>query len=212
MFKILTPLQRLYQVEHPILALTGGIGTGKSTVAALLEKKGFPVIAADQLVKNIYAKKSSKEFVAEHFPDCITEGEINFRELRSKVFSVPENKAKIEGFIYPQMQQAFLDDLAKKPKHLAVIYDVPLLFERKLDSMVDFIILAYADQETQVKRVMERDKVDHDLALKIIKSQMDIEEKKKKSHYIVDNSRGLIELESEVSLLSSKLLAFLSKP
>ncbi|MFZ4714517.1 MAG: dephospho-CoA kinase [Bacteriovoracaceae bacterium] len=211
MFTILKPEQRLYHVDRPILALTGGIGSGKTTVASMLEKNGFPVISADLLVKKIYAKKSSIEFVQHHFPPCVQNEKINFMELRKVFFSDEKNKVLVEGFIYPQLEHAFLDELNGFSEKRFVLYDVPLLFERKLEPLVDFVILAYTDLETRIKRIMARDSVDRDLAIKIIEAQMSLEDKIKKSHYIVDNSLGLPELVSSTSLLSSKLLAFLSK-
>jgi dephospho-CoA kinase len=211
MFQKLEKDKRLYQISVPIIALTGGIGSGKTTVATILESQGFPIINADHLVKTIYQKKSSIVFIEEKFPECVNQHEINFKKLRETVFSVPENKKLIENFIYPQMEDAFIEKLNQFKEKKFVIYDVPLLFERGLNPFVDYIVLAYTDKEHQIKRVMERDSISRELALKIIEAQMSLDDKKKMSHYIVDNSRGLDELKDEVLLLSSKLLAFFNK-
>ena len=109
------------------------------------------------------------------------------------------------------MEEAFLQKLNEFSEKRFVIYDVPLLFERGLDPLVDYIVLAYTDKEKQIQRVMVRDNIARELALKIIEAQMSLDDKKKLSDYIVDNSRGLEELKVDVLLLSSKLLAFFNK-
>ena len=211
MLRKLAKENRLYQISVPVIALTGGIGSGKTTVANILESQGFPIINADQLVKSIYQKKSSFQFIQKHFPECIINNQIDFKKLRELVFSIPENKKQIENFIYPQMEEAFLQKLNEFSEKRFVIYDVPLLFERGLDPLVDYIVLAYTDKEKQIQRVMVRDNIARELALKIIEAQMSLDDKKKLSDYIVDNSRGLEELKVDVLLLSSKLLAFFNK-
>src|SRR5687767_3716933 len=100
MFIFLSTLQRLHGLDRPVLALTGGIGTGKSTVAEYLAQAGFPVISADGLVKKIYAKAESVQFIQNSFPHCIVEGKIHFPTLRKHVFSDPTHKAVVENFIY----------------------------------------------------------------------------------------------------------------
>jgi len=211
MLRKLAKENRLYQISVPVIALTGGIGSGKTTVANILESQGFPIINADQLVKTIYQKKSSLEFIQNNFPECIVNNQIDFKKLRELVFSIPENKKLVENFIYPQMEETFLQKLNEFSEKRFVIYDVPLLFERGLHPLVDYIILAYTDKEHQIQRVMSRDHVSRELALKIIEAQMSLDDKKKMSDYIVDNSRGLEELKADVLLLSSKLLAFFNK-
>jgi dephospho-CoA kinase len=211
MFQKLEKDKRLYQISVPIIALTGGIGSGKTTVAKILESQGFPIINADNLVKSIYQKKSSIDFISNEFPDCVYDGQINFKKLREEVFSFPEKKKVIENFIYPQLEEAFLKKLDEFKEQKFILYDVPLLFERGLNKLVDYVVLAYTDREHQIQRVMQRDQISRELAQKIIEAQMSLDDKKNMSDYIVDNSRGLEELNAEVLLLSSRLLAFFNK-
>jgi dephospho-CoA kinase len=211
MFQKLDKDKRLYKISVPIIALTGGIGSGKTTVANLLESQGFPIINADNLVKSIYQKKSSIEFISKEFPECVHKDQINFKKLRELVFSFPEKKKLIENFIYPQMEEAFLNKTKELKEQKFIIYDVPLLFERGLNKLVDYVVLAYTDKEHQIQRVMQRDQISRELAQKIIEAQMSLDDKKNMSDYIVDNSRGLEELNTEVLELSSRILAFFNK-
>ena len=195
----LTPKKRLHHLKVPVIGLTGGIATGKSTVAATLIEKGFPVINADHLVKEIYARTETKDFVRKNYPQVIKDSEIDFRLLRELVFSAPIVKEEIEAFIYARLPEAFLATYAKLGNPEFVIYDVPLLFEKHLDPVVDLKVLVYAPAKIQKARLMERDGHAEAMALTIMGSQMDIEEKRDKSDLIVDNSGTLVELAEEVN-------------
>src|SRR4051812_34511938 len=103
----LTPDKRLYQIPCPIIGLTGGIGTGKSTVAELFRAENIPVIDADRLVKNIYQETETKEYIQRHFPAAVVNSEIDFKKLREIVFVNPDAKKLVEEFIYARMPLEF---------------------------------------------------------------------------------------------------------
>lgn len=203
----LTPENRLYQYKLPVIAITGGIATGKSTVTSLLEKEGLKIIDADQLVKSIYATQEAKEFIKENYPECMSHNDINFKKLRELVFSKIEVKQKIENFIYLRLPKAFSEAASKISGQDFYIYDVPLLFERKLDHLVDQIIVVYAPRNVQLARVIDRDGSKQETANKILDQQMDIEEKKGKADFIINNSGTLEELSAEVDELLRKILS-----
>lgn len=182
---------RLYEVPVPILGLTGGIATGKSTVAQLFRDAGIPVIDADKLVKNIYTKKSSYEFVLKNFPEAVTENDIHFKKLRELAFMTAENQLVLESFIYAQMPDAFREAYQVCGKHEFIVYDVPLLFEKNLNEKIDTSICTYSPRTTQLERLVKRDQISLELAEKILSKQMDIEEKKKKSDLIIENISDL---------------------
>lgn len=202
----LEPQDRLYQFDKPILALTGGIATGKSTVTKLLEKKGLTIIDADQLVKSIYQLNESKKFIQHQFPEAWCDDEIDFKKLRELVFSNPSTKTKVENFIYERLPAAFKEASSKVSGQDFYIYDVPLLFERNLHSKVDLIILTYAPRELQLARLMERDKTDEDIGNKILDQQMSIKDKKSKSDFVLQNTGSKQELEAEVENLLLQIL------
>lgn len=188
------PATRLYQIPVPIIGLTGGIGTGKSTVAEILRSHGIPVIDADGLVKNIYKKSETLDFISKHFPHAIEDGMIVFKKLRETVFVDARAKKLIEDFIYASMPEEFKKAFGQFDHPLFVVYDVPLLFEKNLSSLVDLSVCVYAPRPLQIERIVKRDNSSVELATKILENQMDIEEKKKRSDLIIDNTRELSDL------------------
>jgi dephospho-CoA kinase len=183
--------ERLYQLSVPVIGLTGGIATGKSSFAHLLREKGVHVIDADKLIKKIYQKEDVIAFIKENVPLALEGGKINFRHLREQVFGKADLKSNLEQFLYAHMPTTFKEEINQRPEATWVIYDVPLLFERSLNYLVDQSIVVYTTPQIQLDRLMKRDHIDQDFAERIISHQMPIEEKKKLAHYVVDNSGGL---------------------
>lgn len=198
--------ERLYQYDKPIVALTGGIATGKSTVTKLLEKKGLTIIDADQLVKSIYARQESKDFIQKNYPSACSHGEIDFKKLRELVFSDSDVKSNVEGFIYQRLPDAFTEATTKIKNQDFYLYDVPLLFERALETKVDLTILVYAPRKIQQARLIDRDGSKEEIGNKILDQQIDIEEKKEKSDLVIDNSGSMVELAAEVDKLLLQIL------
>jgi len=196
-FNRLSTETRLYQTRVPLIGLTGGIGTGKSTVSTLLRKFSIPVIDADKLVKEIYQDRDFHHFLNSIFPE-IDSHKIDFKLLRNLVFNSPERKKKLEYEIQHRLPAKFNSEIntTNAPYY---IYDVPLLFERQLETKLDATVLVYAPKEIQLKRALTRDhEHDPDSIKKIIEHQFDIETKKTRSEFIVDNSKDLLHLEKQV--------------
>ena len=184
------PKNRLHQCPIPIIALTGGIASGKSTATKLFQKKGIKVVDADSLVKEIYRQKDSLDFVQKECPEAVLKGEINFKILRQNFFlkNKEKNRKKFESFIYQKLPEKFLDKLS--PEDTFIIYDIPLLFEKNLTSLVDVKILVYAPPQIQLERLMKRDSISQNLAKKMLSLQWPIEKKKNKTDLIIDNSNS----------------------
>lgn len=185
---------RLYGIPVPIVGLTGGIATGKTTIAQLFREENIPVIDADKLVKGIYQKKESFDFITLHFLDAIIDNTIHFKTLRELAFKTPENQLKLESFIYAQMPLAFTEAYKSFGPHEFIVYDVPLLFEKGLHTKTDVSVCAYSPRSLQLVRLVKRDNISTDLAEVILTKQMDIEEKKKQSDLFIENTDGLDEL------------------
>ena len=199
------PKSRLYQIPVPIIGLTGGIGTGKSTVAQILHEKNIPIIDADKLVKNIYQKPETLDFIAKNFPSVIENQSINFNKLREIVFANSQSKKLIEDFIYEHLPSEFKQTFSTFKNPAFIVYDVPLLFEKKLNEYIDLSICVYAPKEKQIERIISRDHSNRELALKIVESQMDIEQKKLNADLVIPNTAGPLELKNLVEQLLQEI-------
>lgn len=197
---------RLYQIPVPIIGLTGGIATGKSTVAEILRNLGLPVIDADRLVKNVYATDEAVQFVQTHFSSSVVDGKIDFKNLRAEVFSDHKKQEQIEQFIYSKLPGEFVKAFQAFKDPAFVFYDVPLLFEKKLDQKIDVSVCVYSPRTFQLDRLMKRDSIDAELANKILDKQMDIEEKKKRSDLYIENIKDQHELGVNVQNILLELL------
>lgn len=191
-------MKRIYGVTKPIVGLTGGIATGKSTVTNILKDMGLFVICADTLVHDIYKKKESIEFIKKISPESIVNGEIDFKKLRKTVFSDKDIKKDIEAFIYGKLEAEFIENLKARPDAQFIIYDVPLLFELDLHLNVDTSICVYCPREIQLERILSRDNHSRELAESIINNQMDIEKKKGLADHVITNIHDLEHLKKEV--------------
>ena len=203
----LTPTERLYHYDRPVIALTGGIATGKSTVTKLLEGRDLKIIDADQLVKSIYAGDEAKNFIRTNFPTAWVNGNIDFKKLRELFFQDKKVQETVEGFIYQRLPEAFRKAAEKITDQRFYIYDVPLLFERNLQESVDFTIVVYAPRAVQLERLIQRDQMTPESAKSILDKQMDIEEKKSKADVVIDNSGTIEELGPEVDRLLRDILS-----
>ncbi|WP_412474088.1 dephospho-CoA kinase [Halobacteriovorax sp. YZS-1-1] len=181
--------KRLYEMPCPIVGLTGGIATGKSTVSKILKEKNFPIIDADALVKEVYKSKESIEHLKKYYSQVINEeDEINFKLLREYFFQDIQIQNDIESLIYRQLPEIFLNAYKDLGSPKVIIYDVPLLFEKNLAPFIDFKVVVYCPRAKQVERLMARDGIEKDLACKILSKQINIEEKAKLADYVIDNS------------------------
>jgi len=202
------PQSRLYQLEIPIIGLTGSIATGKSTVAKFLTRKRIPLIDADQLVKEIYKTKECMDFISQLCPESIHNDMIDFKTLRQVFFAKANVKAEIEKFIYKRLPEQFNLSLSKLDfsQYNFVVYDVPLLFEKNLKPYLDLTVVCYSPANIQIERLMRRDAITRDQANTIIESQMDIEDKKHLADFVIDNSFDKAHLEKEIEKFLSKIL------
>lgn len=179
------------------IALTGGIATGKSTVANMLRKLGAAVIDADEQARRVVEpgteswEKLRSLLGPEYFnPD----GTLRRRELRERIIRDPDCRKKLEAVLHPFILRAMWREREKAralhPDSL-VIFDIPLLFEGGFDKNFDIVILAYAPPQIQVERLVARDGLDPEEARRTLSIQYPIDSKKSNSTYVIDNSGDL---------------------
>ena len=190
--------------------LTGGIATGKSTVARLLQGRGFPVIDADQIAHQLTEKNQpGYNQIVKDFGRGILDADQNIdrKKLAQIIFNNSTEKDKLESILHPLIQQKVqsLKSDYKAKNFLMCFYDVPLLFEKKIETQFDAVILVYAQPEVQLQRLMARNQLTRAEAESRIKNQSPMPDKIKKSHFCLDNSTDVDDLETQVETLCAVL-------
>jgi len=198
-----------------VVGLTGGVATGKSTVAKMFKQCGAVVIDADELAQDIVKPgKPAWHAIVKTFGKTVLTSDrtINRQALGAVVFNNRVKLRRLERIIHPRVarQQVKLTRQAVRndPKAV-VIYDVPLLFEVGIDKRVDKIIVVSADQETQLARLKKRNGLSRAEALRRIRSQMPLAKKIQRTDHVLDGTLSRTSLRRQVGRLlkSLRLLA-----
>ena len=180
-----------------IIGLTGGIGSGKSSVAEMFKDEGAHVIDFDYLARVVVEPDTDAwRDIVDHFGSEIlcSDRTINRSKLAEIVFSDEKSRKVLEGFIHPRIfekRDTLLKDIKKQDPKAIVIIDVPLLFELSLKGEFDKVVLVYVSRAVQIKRAVKRGLFTEEEVEKRLKVQMPIEEKKLGSDYIIHNEGGL---------------------
>ncbi|MDJ0847424.1 MAG: dephospho-CoA kinase [Myxococcota bacterium] len=202
-----------------IVGLTGGIGSGKSTVAAMLEKLGATVVDADAIVHELQAPGEPllDEIAAAFGPDVIDgDGALDREALGAVVFRDPAARQQLNRIVHPKVGAEFARRLqaARDAGVALIVLDIPLLFEaRKAGtggaSAMDFdaIVLVWVPRETQIERQVERDGYGRDEAERRVAAQLPLDEKRSLADHVVDNSGSLEETERQVRELYATLVS-----
>ena len=198
-------IDRLYDCPIPMIAITGGIACGKSTVSDLLRQYGEVVVCADSLVKEIYQQEETVDFVQRLAFGAIKNGQIDFAFLRQLFFSDREIQLQLENYIYSKLPATFNQHLLANPGISYLFYDVPLLFEKNLDQRVDISVCVYCPREIQRMRLLKRDGNSESLVETILNSQMDIEEKRRKATLVINNDLDIQNLKDQIPHLISTI-------
>ncbi|MBJ6726561.1 dephospho-CoA kinase [Geomesophilobacter sediminis] len=186
-----------------IIGLTGGIASGKTTVARLFEELGAAVVDADQLARDVVCPgEEAYQAIVATFGDQILQGDgtLNRAALGAIVFADPAARRTLEGITHPAIAQQAQKRLAalRAAGHRIVFYVAPLLIEAGVTSRVDEVWVVYLDRETQLRRLMARDGLSREAAQQRIDSQMSMEEKRRYGKVVIDNSGDLAALKEQV--------------
>ena len=141
-----------------IIALTGGIGAGKSTVAQFFSELGAVVVDADQLARIAIERGSEgfDEVITTFGQSIISNGDIDRKALAAIVFKDPQAKADLEAIIHPRVQKLFTQAVAESDPTIHMIYEIPLLVETDAAGKFDFVITVEADEELRISRLLSR--------------------------------------------------------
>lgn len=192
------------------IGLTGSIGTGKSTVSKLLRERGIAVIDADLLAREIVKKgQECLNDLKNVFGNQVLtiDGELDRKKLGQIVFSDDSKLELLNSVTHPHIRRrmkAQMNELESK-NNKVIVLDIPLLFEANMEDLVDIVLVVFAKEEIQIKRIMERDNCTQEEAMRIIKTQISQQDKISKSDYTIDNSGTIEELKEKLNGFLEKI-------
>lgn len=190
-----------------VIGLTGGIASGKTTVANYLSEHGFAVIDADIAARKAVEKGSSGlQQISEAFPGTLNEdGTLNRKLLGSIIFNDKEKREILNQIVHPIVRNIMEEEkIAALKQGKTVIMDIPLLYENHLEHTVDEVWVVYVPYYIQKSRLMERNNLSESEADARINSQMPMEDKRKKADVVIDNSDDLCALYQQLDSLIRK--------
>jgi dephospho-CoA kinase len=203
------PVNKLY-------ALTGGIGTGKSTVAELFQALGARIIDADQLARQVVlpGTQGLKQVINHFGLEFLTaQGELDRSRLATQIFSDRSAREDLEKILHPLIRQEFLKlwQQPDKDSFLATFYVVPLFYESTHSyPEVSKVIVVWAPEALCVSRLKIRNSLTHEQALERIHSQIDIDIKAAKADWVIKNDSDIEALKPQVDLIWSQIIKFSS--
>ena len=191
-----------------IIGLTGGIGSGKSTVADLFAELGVPIIDADVIAHNLTQPNQPAVFdIVDHFPQeiLLENGGLNRKRLRQIIFAHPSERKWLENLLHPLIEAEIKERIAKLSTPYCLIV-IPLLFETKPYSFIDRILVVDANRQVQIERVAARDLVSPTHVEDILAIQTDREARLEGAHDVIENEGSKEELIGKVNKLHNMYL------
>ena len=189
------------------VGLTGGIASGKTTISNLFADRGVPVVDTDVISRALLEPgEQAFDQVRAHFGDAImnADGRINRARLREIVFNEPREKSWLERMLHPLIYQRSLEAIRQHRRAEYVLVVIPLLFETNSQSLVDRIHVVDCPAEEQIRRLVERDRIDPELARKMLAQQLSNAARIARAHDLIDNGSDRVDLEAAVEQLDRK--------
>lgn len=193
-----------------MVGLTGGIASGKSTVAAMLERLGAQIIDADSLAREVVepGQKAWQDIVDAFGADVLLEDRtLDRKKLRTIVFNNPAARKQLEAITHPtirRLAQRRVQELADAGASL-IVYVAPLFFETGVQLWLRPVILVACDSATQKRRLRERDRLSDEEIERHLQAQMSLEEKRRLADYVIENTGTLEDLERQVAAVVAKI-------
>lgn len=195
-----------------LVGLTGGIASGKSTVAKILRQLGAAIVDADMLSREVVAPGHDgwNEIVATFGSEVLqADQNLDRQKLRTLIFNNPDARKQLEAIIHPRVRALAEQRIREHGEagYAVVVYEVPLLFEGDLQQWLRPVILVACNVDTQRQRLQQRDGLDAAAAQKHIDAQMSLEKKRRLADYVIENDGSLADLESQVRAVLAKIEA-----
>ena len=205
----------MIQNNCTLVGITGGIATGKSTVSSILMEKGYRLIDADKIAREVVEiNKPAYLKIVDSFGKDILLGDktIDRKALASIIFNDSEARERLNRITHPYIFESIKLSINRICREESIIFlDIPLLFEQfdlwqTYDIKFDEILLVYIDEDIQIERLVKRDLISKEGALKKIRSQISIDEKKSRSSKTIDNSGDIESLKIQIDKLLLELI------
>ncbi len=198
------------------VALTGGVASGKSTVAALMQEAGLPVLDSDTIARQAVAPgKPAWQALRQNFGKEFFEpdGSVDRQALARHVFTRPEARQKLNRLLHPWIAQELQERLVQLQSQgePLVVVEIPLLFELGLETLYDCIIVVYADLTSQKQRLVRRDSRAADEVQGILAAQGSLRQKAVQADFVVDNSGSVAATRDQVKKIIGELRKLLDK-
>ena len=193
-----------------LVGLTGGIASGKSTVAEILKRQGAAIINADVLAREVVEPgRQAWTEIVNTFGTAVLQPDraLDRQKLRAIIFDDPAVRKKIESIIHPQVRALAEQRIREHAAagYAVIVYEVPLLFEGNLQEWLRPVILVACDVDTQRNRLQSRDNLSAAQAQKHIDAQMSLEAKRRLAEYVIENNGSLEDLERQVQAVLEKI-------
>ena len=189
------------------IGLTGGLGAGKSTALAALERLGAATLSSDAVVHELYETDEVRDLVVERYgPDVLRSGEIDRPAVTQRAFATPQDRAWLEEMLWPRVDawiatwRRQLEDRSPPPR--AAVVEVPLLFEAGMEAAFDATIAVVTDEQLRQQRANERE---HQALIERTARQLSQAEKARRATYVVFNDGTVAQLESKLSAILDML-------
>jgi len=193
-------------MKNIVIGITGGIGSGKSTVSRLLENNGFQILIADSIAREVMLNDKSviSKIIKVFGKDCYTQGVLNSNILANKVFNHPEQIKKLNSIVHPPTIEIIEEkiDLLKENQSITFV-ESALIFEAKMEDLFDYILLVTAEEDTRIKRILERDVETASEIKSRMLTQIPEDKKKGRSDFVIENN-------SSKEILEEKVVFFLN--
>ena len=189
------------------IAITGSLGTGKSTILKILQNLGFSTFSCDEVVKNLYKNLDIQKKIIEIFGKEILsiDGKLNKRKILEKILENNKLKEKLESLFHPLVKEKLLEFIRERKKEKIIFAEVPLLFEVGWEDLFDEIWVITCSPLTQKERILKKG-LEEKLGEKLLKLQLSLKEKEKKAHKIIFSEKSFEDLEKEIKEMLKEYL------